>query len=302
MLDWQIPINEIHEKHCLKIEKCDKDTILYHYTSPTGLLGILDSSEFWLTDSDFLNDSSESDYFQDIYSQADLYIGNTRKEERFMFNAGMFSYYHTSSYSSPRQTANHIKETRYILSMSLDKDNINLWSYYTKNAHSIGYSIGLKEKAFEHLFRHDSDETLLSGKVIYDPDKQKQLLSELCNDYWQLYTNLNHTYQREYLYNKLEDNVVRYSVFMKNPLFAHENEYRIAVIRLGENSTQQRRFREMKGAFIPYITQSIDLSDVVEIGISSTNRTKFVIRSLEELLDAKGIAATIYNSKVPLRY
>ena len=38
MLDWKIPINEIHEKHCLKIEKCDADTMLYHYTSPAGFL------------------------------------------------------------------------------------------------------------------------------------------------------------------------------------------------------------------------------------------------------------------------
>ena len=225
-----------------------------------------------------------------------------KKEDRFKFNAGMFSYYHTSLHSSPRETAHRIKETRYILSMSLDKDNLNLWSYYTKNAHSLGYSIGLKETAIEHMFRRDLDETLLSGKVIYDPDKQKQLLSELYTDYWQLYSELKHTYQREYLFNKLEDNVVRYSVFMKNPLFAHENEYRIAVIRLGLNSTQQRLFREMNGTFIPYITQSIDLRDIVEVGVSPTHRTEFVARSLKELLDAKRIEATIYNSEVPLRY
>ena len=302
MLDWQIPINKIHEKHCLKIEKCDADTVLYHYTSPAGLLGIFNTSELWLSDSDFLNDSSESDYFYDIYSEANQFAGRTRKEDRFKFNAGMFSYYHTSSYSSPRETANRIKETRYILSMSLDRDNLNLWSYYTKNANSIGYSIGLKENAIEYMFRPDSDEMLLSGKVIYDPDQQKQLLSELCEDYWKLYSNLNHTYQRDYLYSKLEDNVVRYSVFLKNPLFAHENEYRIAVIRLGVNYTQQRLFREINGAFIPYITQSIDLRDIVEIGVSPTHRTGFVTRSLKELLGAKGLDATIYNSDVPLRY
>lgn len=302
MLDWQIPINEIHEKHCLKIEKCDSDAVLYHYTSPAGLLGIFNSSALWLSDSDFLNDSSESDYFHGIYSQANPFTGTGRKEDRFKFNAQMFSYYHTSSYSSPRQTANRIKETRYILSMSLDRDNLNLWSYYTKNANSLGYSIGLKENAIEYMFRPDSDETLLSGKVIYDLDQQKQLLSELSEDYWKLYSKLNHTYQRDYLYSKLEDNVVRYSVFMKNPLFAHENEYRIAVIRLGANSTQQRLFREMNGAFIPYITQSIDLRDIVEIGVSPTHRTDFVTRSLKELLEAKGIDAAIYNSDVPLRY
>ena len=302
MLDWQIPINEVHEKHCLNIEKCDSDAVLYHYTSPAGLLGIFNSSELWLSDSDFLNDSSESNYFHDIYSQANPFSGTVRKEDRFRFNAQMFSYYHTSSYSSPRETSHRVRETRYILSMSLDKDNVNLWSYYTKNAHSLGYSIGLKETAIEHMFRRDSDETLLSGKVIYDPDKQKQLLSELCTDYWRLYFGLRHTYQREYLYNKLEDNVVRYSVFMKNPLFEHENEYRVAVIRQGSNATQQRLFREMSGAFIPYITQSINLQDVVEIGISPTHRTGFVTRSLGELLEAKGIDATIYYSEVPLRY
>lgn len=302
MLDWQIPINEIYEKHCSKIEKCDADTVIYHYTSPAGLLGIFNDSALWLSDSDFLNDSSESDYFHDIFSRIITFGGKTRKEYHFIFNTWMFSHYHTSSYSRPRETADRIKETRYILSMSLDRDNLNLWSYYTKNANSIGYSIGFKEMAVEHLFRQDSDETLLSGKVIYDPNKQKQLLSELCDDYWQLYSKLKHTYQREYLFNKLEDNVVRYSVFMKNPLFAHENEYRIAVIRLGVNSMQQRLFREMNGAFIPYITQSIDLRDVVEIGISPTHRTEFVSRSLKELLGAKGLDAIIYNSDVPLRY
>lgn len=303
MLDWQIPINTIHEKHCSKIERCADDTLLYHYTSPAGLLGIFNTSAFWLSDSDFLNDSSESEYFYNIFQQVvHSKDDELRKEKMFKFNAGMFSLYHASFHASHRETSRRIKETRYILSMSLDKDNLNLWSYYTKNDHSIGYSIGMRKEAFEYLCRRDEDETLLAGKVIYDPDTQIQLLTELCEDYWKVYLTLHHTYQRNYLYEKMEDNIVRYSVFMKNPVFAHENEYRIAVVRLGSNATQERLFREMKGAFIPYITQSIKLHDVAEIGISPTHRTEFVIRSLEELFEAKGIDATIYNSEVPLRY
>lgn len=54
-------------------------------------------------------------------------------------------------------------------------------------------------------------------------------MRELYEDYWKLYLKLKHTYQREYLYSKLEDNIVRYSIFMKNPLFEHENEYRIII-------------------------------------------------------------------------
>lgn len=303
MLDWQIPINKIHEKHCSKIEKGADDTLLYHYTSPAGLLGICNTSAFWLSDSDFLNDSSESAYFYNIFQEVVHSEDDERKKEKiFKFNAGMFSLYHASFRTSHRETAQRIKETRYILSMSLDRDNINLWNYYTKNDHSLGYSIGMRKDAFEYLYRHDEDESLLAGKVIYDPDKQIQLLTELCEDYWKLYLTLQHTYQRNYLYEKMEDNIVRYSVFMKNPVFAHENEYRIAVVRLGSNATQERLFREMNGAFIPYITQPINLLDIVEIGISPTHRTEFVTRSLEELLEAKGINATIYNSEVPLRY
>ena len=302
MLDWQIQVNKVYEKHCSNIEKCSSDTILYHYTSPTGLLGILSSSSLWMSDSDFLNDSSESDYFFEIYHEAVPYSVQTRKEEQFRHTADMFSYFHASMHSWPRETAKRIKETRYILSMSLDKDNLNLWNYYTKNANSIGYSLGLKGEMTKSLFRQDKDELLLSGKVIYDSDIQIQLLSELYNDYWKLYSALKHTYQREYLFAKMEDNVVRYSVFMKSPHFAHENEYRVAVVKLGSNPTQQRLFREMNGAFIPYITRSIDLQDIIEVGISPTNRTEFVNKSLKELLEAKGINATIYSSDVPLRY
>lgn len=91
------------------------------------------------------------------------------------------------------------------MSMSLDRDNLNLWSYHTKNAHSIGCSIGLKERTIESLCRHGSNETLLSGKVIYDPKNQKQLFLELSDDYWQRYSKLKHTYQREHLFEKMED-------------------------------------------------------------------------------------------------
>lgn len=300
MLDWQVEIEKIYQKHCNKIEKCDSDTVLYHYTSSAGFLGIINSLSLWLSDSDFLNDASESYYFYEIYSKADVHKNSTRKEEIFKFNSSMLSYFHTSLHSDQRVTASRLKETRYILSLSLDKDNLNLWNYYTKNANGIGYCLGLKESTFKYVTR--PDEIFLSGKVIYDSDVQKEYLSELINDYWMLYSKLRHTYQRKYLFDKLEENVVIYSVFMKNPIFAHENEYRVAVIRTGPDVGKERLFREMNGAFIPYITQKIDRFDICEVGISPTNRAEFVTRSLEAMLDANAIEAEIYKSNLPLRY
>ena len=89
---------------------------------------------------------------------------------------------------------------------------------------------------------------------------------------------------------------------MKNPLFAHENEYRVAIVRLGSDASHQRFFRELHGAFIPYISKEITLQDVAEIGISPTHRSNFVGKSVQELLESKGINATIFNSEIPLRY
>lgn len=300
MLDWEAEIEKIYQKHCNKIEKCDSDTVLYHYTSSAGFLGIITSLSLWLSDSDFLNDSSESYYFHDIYSKANVHKNSTRKEEIFRFKSSMFSYFHSNLHSSHRETAGRLKEIRYILSLSLDKDNLNLWNYYTKNSNGIGYSLGLKEDTFKHVTR--PDETFLSGKVIYDNDIQKKYLSELIEDYWILYSKLKYTYQRNFLFDKLEKNIVIYSVFMKNPIFAHENEYRIAIIRTGPDAGKERLFREMNGAFIPYITQKINKFDIGEVGISPTNRMEFVTRGLEALLDANAIESKIYKSNVPLRY
>lgn len=38
------------------------DAMIYHYTSPFGLEGILKEKELWFTKSDYLNDSTEMNY------------------------------------------------------------------------------------------------------------------------------------------------------------------------------------------------------------------------------------------------
>ena len=40
----------------------DKPAILYHYTTPEGLKGILQSGKLWATEVRYMNDASELDY------------------------------------------------------------------------------------------------------------------------------------------------------------------------------------------------------------------------------------------------
>ena len=50
----------------LKVLKTRPPTILFHYTTPTGLLGISSSKKIWATDIRFLNDKKEFQHSLDI--------------------------------------------------------------------------------------------------------------------------------------------------------------------------------------------------------------------------------------------
>ena len=50
--------------------KISKPSTLFHYTTATGLLGILGSSTLWASDVRFLNDSQEAIYAQDLVANA----------------------------------------------------------------------------------------------------------------------------------------------------------------------------------------------------------------------------------------
>lgn len=58
----------MHSVFCVLITKARAvDTSLYHYTSLTGMIGIITSKAIWATDCSFLNDRSEFDYARTLF-------------------------------------------------------------------------------------------------------------------------------------------------------------------------------------------------------------------------------------------
>ena len=51
------------ERKCFSIPD-----IIYHYTSPDGMINIIDKKEIWFSRFDSLNDISEGKYINDIYN------------------------------------------------------------------------------------------------------------------------------------------------------------------------------------------------------------------------------------------
>lgn len=299
---WKIDIDIIHQKHLDNIQIDGVNGLAFHYTSPTGLLGILSNKSVWFSDCDYLNDASESNYFFNLYSETTKAVAPSRIVKNFSFLSYIMAMFHSNGMGSGRISLSRESEKRYVFSLSTNDDTLPLWSNYTKTIDSAGYNIGFGIEKLTKSIPLTDNQTILKGRVIYTREYQEQLLKELYEDYLTLYKKYKYSYQRKYLYKAIEDNILVYSVFMKDTAFKCEDEFRIAIFEKGDVSPELT-FREKNGAFMPYISKSINPNSITSIMISPTTRADFVKRSVKSMSKHFGIESLeIKNSIIPLRY
>ena len=302
MSDVTNRVDEVYKKYLNIIERANEAESIYHYTSPSGLLGILDKKKLWFTDSDFLNDSSENKYFHDIFSSVIPEEKSSDINKNFGLKSYIISSLHAGIYGHPKLTYNRKQEFRYLASFSINNDNLSLWNYYTKTPAKVGYCFGIELKTFIGSIKTDDSQRLLHGKVIYNRKLQESVLSDMMKEYTAIYKTLCHTYQRNYLFERLEDNIVYFSMFMKSEAFASENEYRIAIITISDSEKQDVLYRESGGVLLPFIEKQFDVNSIKRIGVSPSNRSLFAKQSIQKLISEKEIDAEVFLSEIPLRY
>lgn len=299
---WKIEIDAIHQKHLNHIQTNGVGGLAFHYTSPSGLLGILSNKNIWFSDCDYLNDASESDYFFKLSSTVFSSNVSSRVAENLSIRSYLIAMFHSNNEDCGRRSFSREGERRYVLSMSVNEDTLPLWNNYTKTVDSTGYNIGFDVEKLTNSISLTNNQKLLIGRVIYVKDFQKELLQELLSDYLLIYEKYRHSYQRKYLYEAIEDNILVYSVFMKDEAFKCEDEFRVAIFEKGDVSSDLT-YREKSGAFMPYIKKSIDLTSISSVMISPTTRTDFVKRSVVSMSKHFGLEdLEIKNSSIPLRY
>ena len=115
----------------------------YHYTSPEGLRGIMETRTFFFTDSQFLNDFREK---ININDELELFWKSCKKiYDKCFYNLLhkiRVDEYEDSGFS---YILNHTEtKCRYfVFSLSMDGDSLSMWKYYAKNNSYDGYCIGL---------------------------------------------------------------------------------------------------------------------------------------------------------------
>jgi hypothetical protein len=290
--------------------------VLYHYTDTSGLLGIVTSGQLWMTDYEFLNDSSELKFSLDVAGSALESIDLQR-------------------YSLP--TARFISEWReslaakvagcrlYVTSFSEDGDNLSLWRGY---ALAGGVSIGFRRDLLALGQMPDS----ILDRVIYSSEEQLRLLDvvthlHLLSIEWDREKGLPESRRLEALSKDYFGGMLlRYLAFIKNPGFSDEREVRMAYIEdqaLYERNHLKRatrRFRPRGRLLVPYITSNedsvgsrVDVHGGIfkaeqfplpleQVYISPQPGPALEIRSIQEFLSAHGFAdAEVTTSVIPYR-
>jgi len=247
-------------------------SILFHYTTPIGLLGISHSKNIWATDIRFLNDKKELQHSLDItHSILDDFHkvdDNPQKIKGLDYDFIEYLRINLVRKWSPEV---------YVASFTEEGDLLSQWrGYCPKGGFSIGFHFDLLSQI---AIKHDS--FLLP--CVYDFKIQKQILEELLVFYSKKYVEaikdnnqaksdeLGHSISNEFIIS-----LFALAPMLKHESFKEEKEWRIVSSRFYVK--QEIKFRANESNIIPYIETSLCQSEEeinferIIIGPASTNQ------------------------------
>lgn len=193
----------------------------------------------------------------------------------------------------------------FIASFSLNKDALNLWTYYTKSSHSDGYCIGFN---YNGIFCENGLD-IITSEVIYDPIRQKRIIASLLKSFLSIFNNLGKhetTKIDRYMImgRRFEYYISEISCFFKHPAFYAEEEFR-AVVRMHKNSKKHielpLKVRQNGGMLVPYTELEFKKEHVASVTISPTLIDKPVLPGLHVLRSELGMNFEIHRSQIPFR-
>ncbi len=297
---------------------------IYHYTSPSGLVGILQTRTFFFTDCQFLNDYRERVNINE--ELALFWQNNRRKYDKHFFrilNKIRVDQYEDASFSY--MEGRKEQPCRYFVwSLSETPDSLTMWKYYSKNDGYHGYCLGIFNMALtDEWIDRDTGVAVISSRVKYYPDEKQEIIAAAVDrlySIWQSYEFsdlLDEKVGREF-----EAWLSVESLFFKDECFADEQEVRYVAIaptdRLGRlcynydgHNQKMYDFRIVNGVLTPYIKMPFNFWNVDEcwaidyIGIGPCNnpeQKKIGIQQFVASLDYKMANLHIATSAVPVRY
>lgn len=269
---------------------------LYHYTTQTGYMGILGSQKIWATKINYLNDASEANYAIQV---AKSLVDDFKKK----------------GFKKIETLVRFIEETEwlnlgadwYVSSFSEKGDLLSQWrSYCPKGS---GICLGFNRKGLRHL-SENQDYSMI--KCIYDQSTHRMLIKPILFKYIEKIQNLHSAYDGgepssnhminadKQLMKAFQSEFLKIAIYIKNPVFSEEREWRIIV---HEKEADGISYRQGNTMLIPYTTFMLsdeNINAVSEIIIGPTLHPHLSLNSAKEYAQIKRVSDINFRiSEIP---
>lgn len=272
-------------------------TILYHYTTQKGLLGIITDKEIWATHTQYLNDVREFRHAIDLVNEE---LSSMRSEGQYQRQVEWICEMQEALTLKHLETINVC-----VCSFSEHGDVLSQWRAYGQGP--SGFSIGFSGVFLKAIAKRLE---FWLVPVLYEENEQRSLVRTLLDDV--LTENLRRPSkfkeQNHIVGQPVGGNLLaylnRYAPILKHKSFAEEREWRIITRPL---FCQHERFGYRVGPSMlaPYFRIPLSSQEqpfaIEQIIVGPTPNPDQSRNSVRGLLTRNDLETAMYNSQVPYR-
>jgi hypothetical protein len=216
---------------------------IYHYTSLSGLIAIIETQSIFCTNINFLNDKKEFQYGVDLIQK----VIEKLKDEKFEI----------SVLEEIEKNIEHIFKTeRYVTCFSKKGDLLSQWRAYANNGKGVAIGFDF------HSFHHSIEQNINGKHIDYEESEQKKVIEELIRIIVNFFVERKEIIDWEdysfdwlvttVIFDFLQDIIASY----KSSSFSEEQEYRFEYTiddNIRKKGDEEIHFRSSESMIIPFI-------------------------------------------------
>lgn len=253
---------------------------LYHYTSLTGAMGIVENRTLHVTATRFLNDAAEIRYTVNLLlDRARSFSPRLEREWSVWLSEHLLG-----------------TRMRFVACLTANGNLLSQWRSYCPP--TKGVSLGF---AATKLTASVKDQSCLLGKCIYDPKVHSRIAKTISEqikhramttipnkDSWEEYDQGKYTA----IFEESADDLLRIAALLKHPSFHEEQEWRIISPSIPTDGETPISYREGSSNLVPYMNfqlpKTVDgLLDLEHVILGPTQNPGNSVSSFSHYLSAK---------------
>jgi hypothetical protein len=245
--------------------------LVYHYTTASGLLGIISTRKLWMTDIEFMNDAAELAYARPIILESLRTLADEVATTDEDTADDMQAYLLRSAAGELEPSAQNYHV--YAVCFCEEGDLLSQWRAYGGEG---GYAIGFRtEWLLEASASHDS---FHFAKVVYGLDNARPHLDAMLNEMAQPVAGFPGSTGNV----RLMEHVLPTVPTIKHPTFAEEQEWRLLSTGGGVTGL---RFRTGSVGLVPYVEVGFPDNAVAQVVVGPGQHSPVRINAVCQLLE-----------------